>query len=129
MTGKARSSGQPHMRRPRKAPTMRDVAARARVSTATVSNVLRGRRAVDPALVERVTRAASELDYQIDRAASLLRAGRAAVVAVVVPSLDNPFFTGLIAAIERSVQAESHDVIVASANNSEAVERARIAAM
>jgi LacI family transcriptional regulator len=108
---------------------MRDVATRARVSTATVSNVLRGRRAVDPVLVERVTRAANELDYQIDRAASLLRAGRAAVVAVVVPSLDNPFFTGLIAAIERSVQAESHDVIVASANNSDLVERARIAAM
>ncbi|MDR3495279.1 MAG: LacI family DNA-binding transcriptional regulator [Ancalomicrobiaceae bacterium] len=113
----------------RRATTMRDVAIRAGVSTATVSNVLGNRKAVDPELARRVRQVAAELDYQIDRAASQLRTGRAAVVAIVVPSLDNPFFTGFIAAVERAVQGEGYDIIVSSSNGDEAQERARIAAM
>ncbi|MDR3373096.1 MAG: LacI family DNA-binding transcriptional regulator [Ancalomicrobiaceae bacterium] len=113
----------------RRAPTMRDVALRAGVSTATVSNVLGNRKAVDPELAKRVLEVAAELDYQIDRAASQLRTGRAAVVAIVVPSLDNPFFTGFIAAIERAVQGEGYDIIVSSSNSDEVQERARISAM
>lgn len=113
----------------RKPPTMRDVATRAGVSTATVSNVLGQRKPVDPALAERVRRAAAELDYHVDRAASLLRTGRAQVIAILVPSIENPYFTALIAAIERAVRLEGFDIIVASGNDEDAAERARLAAL
>ena len=108
---------------------MRDVALRAGVSTATVSNVLAGRKQVDAELARRVRRAAADLDYQIDRAASQLRGGKARVLGVVVPSLENTFFNALIAAIERQVRSEGYDIIVASANEDEAIERTRLAAL
>jgi LacI family transcriptional regulator len=113
----------------RKPPTMRDVAVRAGVSPATVSNVLGGRKRVDGALVERVRKAAADLDYQIDRVASQLRSGKTRVVSVLVPSLENPFFTSLIAALERAVRSEGYDIIIASGNDDDAVERARMAAL
>lgn len=113
----------------RKPSTMTDVAKRAGVSPATVSNVLAGRKAVDPDLAARVRQAAAELDYQIDRVASRLRGGKARVIGVLVPSLENTFFTSLIAAIERNLQAEGYDILVASANDDEKVERTRLATL
>lgn len=109
--------------------SMREVAARAGVSTATVSNVLSGRKAVDPLLAERVRAAAAALDYRVDRAASQLRSGKARVVAVLVPSLENPFFTSIVAGLERAANREGYDIIVASANDDEAIEAARLAAL
>lgn len=109
--------------------SMREVAARAGVSTATVSNVLSGRKAVDPVLAERVRAAAAALDYRIDRAASQLRSGKARVVAVLVPSLENPFFTSIVAGLERAANREGYDIIVASANDDATIEAARLAAL
>lgn len=108
---------------------MTDVARRAGVSPATVSNVLAGRKAVDANLAARVRQAAAELDYQIDRAASRLRGGKARVIGILVPSLENTFFTSLIAAVERHLQEEGYDILVASANDDERVERRRLAAL
>jgi len=108
---------------------MRDVAQLAGVSSATVSNVLAQRKPVGPQLIERVRRAAAQLDYQVDRAASLLRSGKAQIVAVLVPSIDNPYFTSLIAAIEHNARVSGYDIIVASGNDEDAIERARLAAL
>lgn len=45
---------------------MKDVADRAGVSVATVSNVLTGKRAVTPEVRENVLRAIKELDYHVN---------------------------------------------------------------
>jgi DNA-binding LacI/PurR family transcriptional regulator len=108
---------------------MADVARRARVSSATVSNVLSGRKVVASALAERVHKAAADLDYQIDRAASLLRGKRGKVFGIVVPTLENPFFTALIASVERAAQDDGYDILVASTADDDATERARISAL
>ena len=113
----------------RAVPTIRDVARLAGVSPATVSNVLGQRKAVDPALAERVRRAAAELGYRVHRAASQLRSGRAKVVAALVPSLENPFFTSLIAALERCAGAEGYEIIVGSSGEREEIEESRLAAL
>jgi DNA-binding LacI/PurR family transcriptional regulator len=113
----------------RKPATMRDVAIAAGVSTATVSNVLSGRRGVDADLAERVRAAAQRLDYRVDRVASQLRSGRTRVVAVLVPSIENPYFTALIAALERLVRADGYDIVVASASDTAEIERERLAAL
>ncbi len=73
--------------------------------------------------------AAAALDYRIDRAASQLRSGKARVVAVLVPSLENPFFTSIVAGLERAANREGYDIIVASANDDAAIEAARLAAL
>lgn len=113
----------------RAVPTVRDVARLAGVSPATVSNVLGQRKSVDPALAERVRRAAAELGYRVHRAASQLRSGRAKVVAALVPSLENPFFTSLIAALERWAEAEGYEIIVGSSGEQEEIEESRLAAL
>ena len=109
--------------------SIKDVAQKAGVSAGTVSNVFSGRRTVRPELAARVRQAAEELGYLPDRAASQLRAGKAQVVAALVPDLNNPFFTGLLAAIEACLREEGFDLIVASANGAPAVERTRLSAL
>ena len=72
--------------------TIRDVAARAGVSTATVSRVLAGQNGVGKKVRERVTEAAQKLDYQPNRLARYLRVGLRKVIGVVIPDLQNPCY-------------------------------------
>lgn len=109
--------------------SIKDVAARAGVSPGTVSNVFSGMRAVNPELAARVREAAAALGYQPDRAASQLRAGKARVVAVLVPDLINPFFAGLVAAIEARVRRDAYDIIVASSIGDAAEESSRLSTL
>jgi LacI family transcriptional regulator len=81
--------------------TIKDVAARAAVSTGTVSNVLAGRR-VRPEIVERVREAMIELDYSPNGIARSLRGQRTQTIGLVVPDNANPFFAELSWAIEQA---------------------------
>jgi LacI family transcriptional regulator len=114
---------------PQKPASIRDVAERAGVSPGTVSNVLNGSRPVNAALAERVRAAAAALGYQADPAAALLRTGKARIIAVLVPDLDNPFFTSLVSAIEACLRDQGYEIIVASSNGSDATEQSRLAAI
>jgi LacI family transcriptional regulator len=82
------------------------VAARAGVSTATVSRALNGKPTVDPDLAARVRLAATELGYQPNGPARNLRRQEAAVVALIISDVENPFFT----AIARGVEDVAHEV-------------------
>jgi LacI family transcriptional regulator len=86
--------------------TISDVAARAGVSTATVSRALNGKSTVDRDLVARVRKAAEELGYQPNGPARNLRRQEAAVVALIISDVENPFFT----AIARGVEDVAHEV-------------------
>ena len=109
--------------------TIRDVAVKAGVSIATVSNVLTGRKAVTPELSIRVNEASRALSYQVDRAASQLRSGRTKVVGMLVPNFNDTFFTALVSRIECLAAAESYQVVVVSAQDDPAVEGARLEAL
>ncbi|MFF8829684.1 LacI family DNA-binding transcriptional regulator [Streptomyces sp. NPDC015131] len=76
--------------------TLADVAARARVSPATVSRVLNGNYPVAAATRERVLRAVDELDYVLNGPASALAAATSDLVGVLVNDIADPFF-GIIA--------------------------------
>lgn len=106
--------------------TIRDVARRAGVSVATVSNVLNGQKKVRSASFERVTEAARELNYRADPAAAWLRSGRSRVIATLAPNLENPFFAGMVAAVERLCQQEGYELFLASSDNKPEVEAARM---
>jgi LacI family transcriptional regulator len=113
----------------RKRVTIKDVAAAAGVSIATVSNVLSGKKPVNAELRERVERAAQDLSYQMDRAASQLRSGQARVVGVLVPDLDDVFFTSLVSRLEVLAMRDGYDVIVASSRNDAELEQSRLRAL
>src|SRR5579871_5716948 len=112
-----------------KAVSINDVARMAGVSPATVSNAITGRKKVSAELARKVEAAVRALDYRPDPLASMLRSGDARIVAVLVPDLDNPFFTSIVSAIEQFVGADSYEVIVASSRGEDAVERAKLKAI
>src|SRR5699024_3836672 len=71
-----------------------DVAARAGVSTATVSRVLNGTR-VRPDLEDAVRRAVDDLSYVPNRTARSLRRQYSEAIALVIPDVANPSFTSV----------------------------------
>jgi LacI family transcriptional regulator len=79
--------------------TIVEVAALAQVSTATVSRVLNGK-TVRPDLTEAVRRAANELGYSPNRTARTLRRRLGEVIALILPDIENPFFTSLARGVE-----------------------------
>jgi LacI family transcriptional regulator len=106
-------------------PTMKDVAAVAGVSLATVSRVVNGRDDVRRDLQERVRRAIDHLGYRRDLTASTLRrADRASsIIGLVHEDVSNPFF----AAVHRGVEdvARRRGVLTISGSSDEDPERER----
>ncbi|MDB0039303.1 LacI family transcriptional regulator [Actinomycetota bacterium] len=92
--------------------TIRDVAAAAGVSTATVSRALRGLPNVDHATRERVTEVAAGLDFVISPSASRLASGRTGSVAVVTPHIARWFFSEVIAGAESVMQQADMDLLL-----------------
>lgn len=113
----------------RKSPSIRDVAERAEVSMATVSNVLAGRRSVAPDLVERVHSAVESLGYVADIAARRMRSNQSTIAGVLVPDLANPFFALFVAALEKAALRNGFDLIVTSSSEDPALERTRLRAL
>ncbi len=109
-----------------RAPTVHDVATRAGVASATVSNVLTGRRPVRPELRERVHAAILEIGYQSNQLASSLRLRRSNTIGIVVPDLTNPFFAALVHRIEDLAARDGYDVLLAGSNEDETREAARL---
>ncbi|PUB25265.1 LacI family transcriptional regulator [Promicromonospora sp. AC04] len=71
---------------------IRDVAEAAGVSVSTVSQVVTGRRPVAAATRARVEAAITRLGYRAHPGASQLRGGRTGTIALIVPTLENPFY-------------------------------------
>ncbi|SEH85269.1 transcriptional regulator, LacI family [Mycolicibacterium rutilum] len=94
--------------------TMRDVADRAGVSAKTVSRVINNDRYVSADVRERVERAIDELQYVPNMLAVTFRAGRDAAIGVAVPGVADPFFAGIIDAVEREASKRNVAVIVTS---------------
>lgn len=73
---------------------IKDVAEHAGVSTATVSRVINGKR-VKPRFREAVERSVNELGFRPNRHARSLRLQRSNEVALILPDIENPFYTTL----------------------------------
>jgi DNA-binding LacI/PurR family transcriptional regulator len=113
-------------RRPVRPATIQDVARRAKVSTATVSRALAGAGVVSESLVRRVQTASRELAYRPNRVARSLRVRRSRTIGVLIPDIQNPFFTGVIRGIEDRLQATDHTLLLVSSDDDPARERAYV---
>jgi LacI family transcriptional regulator len=96
------------------AATLADVAARAGVSTATVSRVLNGNYPVSAVTKERVHRALGELDYVVNGPARALAAATSEVIGVIVNDVSDPFFS--IQASGTQWEAASADLLAVICN-------------
>lgn len=102
--------------------TLRDVAHAAGVSIKTASRVLNEDVYVADGTRERVLAAIAELEYEPDVVARSLRAGRDHSVAVIIDSLNDPFFATLAQTIESELTEAGYLVLVASSHRDPAQE-------
>lgn len=115
------------VRNPR--PTIRDVAEAAGVSTATVSNVLRGTRFVGPDRQKKVRDAIELLGYNPNWLASSLRARRSSVIGIVVPDITNSFFAAVVRRIEELAANSDYRILLADTQEDPDRERERVLAL
>jgi DNA-binding LacI/PurR family transcriptional regulator len=109
--------------------TVHDVARAAGVSISTVSRALSAPERVAAETRDRVTRAAAELGYRPNRAASGLRMGRTHAVGLLVPDLENPYFATVTKAVQARARAEGYEVFVADSDEDADVEAELIDAL
>ncbi|MDQ1619062.1 MAG: LacI family transcriptional regulator, partial [Actinomycetota bacterium] len=81
------------------AATIYEVAALAGVSPATVSRVLNGA-AVSPGYAAKVREAANALNFRPNRTARTLRRQSSEIIALIIPDIENPFYTALARGVE-----------------------------
>lgn len=91
---------------------VRDVAAHAGVSPATVSNALNHPEMVSPHTLARIQAAIDELGYIRNDAARQLRAGTNRAVGMIVLDIANPFFTDVARGVEDVLLAEQRPLIL-----------------
>jgi LacI family transcriptional regulator len=87
-------------------PSLRDIAKQAGVSLNTVSRALTGKPDVNAVTRARVQEIAKELGYMPNLLARSLLRGHSSLIGLVVTDCTNPFYAGLIRAIETALSCK-----------------------
>ncbi|RYH10597.1 LacI family DNA-binding transcriptional regulator [Tropicimonas sp. IMCC6043] len=95
-----------------RAPSIRDVAQAAGVSTATVSRTLTNPDVVSEITREAVFRAIRETGYVVNQAARNLRRRETGAVAVLLPNIANPFFSRILSGIAEVMSEAGLNVFI-----------------
>jgi LacI family transcriptional regulator len=106
--------------------TIKEVAAAAGVSTATVSRVLAGLNGVKKQVRDRVSEAAARLDYHPNQLARGLRLGHRKVIGVIIPDLQNPFFTGVVHGVEAELYGAGYTLQIGHSDGLEEREQEQL---
>jgi LacI family transcriptional regulator len=93
---------------------LKEVAQRAKVSTATVSRVLNGARLVKNSTRARVMKAVEEMKYHPNLHARSLAGGKNRSIGVIVSNIENPFFLDIYKAVESGAHSNGYEVIMAN---------------
>jgi LacI family transcriptional regulator len=92
--------------------TIKDVARRAGVSTATVSHVINGTRRVLPETRDLVLSVVDAMNYRPSAIARGLTTSRSKTVGVVIADVTSPFFAMLLYEVERLLSQRGYNLIV-----------------
>lgn len=95
-------------------PTIRDVAAHAGVSPATVSRVLNHYPFLRPEVRERVLQGIATLGYERNRVAQRLRSPRSLIVGIIVADMTNPFLSSIMATVEAFFFERGYTVLMSN---------------
>ncbi|GAA3820592.1 LacI family DNA-binding transcriptional regulator [Streptomyces phyllanthi] len=96
--------------------SIKDVAAEAGVSVATVSRVLNDHPSVSPEARARVLAAVETLGYRPNAVARSLRTDQTRTLGLVISDVMNPYFTELARAVEEEARALGYSVIFGNAD-------------
>jgi LacI family transcriptional regulator, gluconate utilization system Gnt-I transcriptional repressor len=93
-------------------PTMADVAARAGVSTMTVSRALRDGASIAADTRRRIMKAVEELGYVLDLSAGSLSSKRSGFVAALIPSINNSNFADTARGLSDALQGSGLQLLL-----------------
>jgi LacI family transcriptional regulator len=93
---------------------IREIARRARVSTATVSRAINRVPTVDPQLAKRVWKVVDELGYYPNTQARALVSGRSRLFGLIVSEITNPFFPEIVQTFENLAVENNYEILLTS---------------
>lgn len=102
------------------AASIKDVAVKAGVSTATVSHVINQTRFVAEETKVKVLQAMKELDYRPNSAARSLRSAKSKIIGLLIPVMgsdtSNFFFMSIAQGIEKKLKEHGYNLILSNSN-------------
>jgi len=93
---------------------IREIARRAKVSTATVSRTINRIPTVDPQLAKRVWKIVEELGYYPNTQARALVSGRTRIFGLIVSEITNPFFPEIVQSFEDIAVQHNYEILLTS---------------
>jgi LacI family transcriptional regulator len=93
---------------------IREIAKRAKVSTATVSRTINHVPSVDPQLAKRVWKIVEELGYYPNTQARALVSGRSRIFGLIVSEITNPFFPEIVQSFEDIAVQHNYEILLTS---------------
>jgi len=103
--------------------SIKDVARRAGVGSATVSRVLNNSGYVSPETRKKIEKAIEELNYAPNELARNLFKKQAGIIAVIVPDIQHPFFSEFVGHVENFLFEAGYKTMICNAANKDNVER------
>ncbi len=93
---------------------IREIAKRAKVSTATVSRAINRIPTVDPQLAKRVWKVVQELGYYPNTQARGLVSGKTRIFGLIVSEITNPFFPEIVQSFEHIAVQHNYEILLTS---------------
>lgn len=93
---------------------IREIAKRAKVSTATVSRTINHVPTVDPQLAKRVWKVVDELGYYPNTQARALVSGKSRIFGLIVSEITNPFFPEIVQSFEDIAVQHNYEILLTS---------------
>lgn len=106
----------------KKKPTIRDVAALAGVSIATVSKYINSTQRFTPGVERRIRSAIDQLEYQSNPLARSMITGKTGSVGMVILDIGNPHFTSLVKGANRVALDHGYNLLFVDTEESQARE-------
>ncbi|PRX56490.1 LacI family DNA-binding transcriptional regulator [Flagellimonas meridianipacifica] len=105
---------------------IKEIAKMTGVSLATVSRVFNNSALVSPKTREKVLKAAKDIDYRPNVMAAALRSGKSKIIGVIVPEVNNSFFSDIINGIEGVVSDSGFNIIISQTHEKQERENAAL---
>jgi len=93
---------------------IREIAKRAKVSTATVSRTINRVPTVDPVLAKRVLKVVEDMGYYPNSQARALVSGKSRIFGLIVSEITNPFFPEIVQAFEDIAVQNHYEILLTS---------------
>jgi len=102
--------------KPKKRTTIYDIAEKLNITASSVSRALNNSSYVNETTKKLILKTAAELNYKRNTLASNLRKGHTKTIGVVVPRINQNFFSNVIAGIEEMTYQKGYNLIICQSN-------------